>query len=86
MDQYNDIPESYSLSADENDVFDENLDLFDHKQYGEFEDGIAYSNDNDEDEMEEEMQDDPSFLQQSDEKDYLSPSLWEMEDYDELED
>lgn len=86
MDQHAEVPESYRFSTDENDAFDENLDLFDHLQYGEFEDGIASSNDPDEEEMEEEMEDDPSFLQQGDEKDYSSPSLWEMDDYDELED
>jgi predicted esterase len=60
----------HGYGSDENDLFDENLDLFDYLQYGAFEDGIAYSKNHDEEELRDEEND----------------TEYDLEDYDNLDD
>ncbi|MDA3852139.1 MAG: hypothetical protein PF447_12860 [Spirochaetaceae bacterium] len=76
----------YSLSSDENDLFDENLDLFDYLQYGAFEDGIAYSKNHDEEELRDEENDTEYDLEDQPELDFAKRDPGEMEDYDNLDD
>lgn len=77
--------EKYNFSADENDLFDENLDRFDNEQYKEFEDGIGFSEILDENELED--GDDTPI---TDEDEFFIPSNEvsdpEMDEYDDLED
>lgn len=75
----------YQFPADEDDVFDENLDRFDNQQFGEFEDGIGLSEIEDENELEDGedslISDEDEVVFQREKK--IDP---EMDDYDDLED
>jgi len=88
----NDLPftkEGYSFSADENDIFDENLDLFDQQQFGDYEDGIGYSEVVDEDELDEELEDseDQLYIDYEINSDQLdNGDKVENDDYDSLDD
>jgi len=89
MDQPFQESESYLFSSDENDAFDENLDLFDQQQFGDYEDGIGFSEPNDENELDEEFEDSEDQLY----IDYDNPGqsissedLRELDDYDDLDD
>lgn len=89
MDQPFQESENYLFSSDENDAFDENLDLFDQQQFGEYEDGIGFSESNDEDELDDEFEDSEDQLYidyENPDQNVTSQDLSEIEDYDNLED